>query len=111
MAEESSRGRSSGKKRASSVVRKDLQEYDDFDYVKVLNDELERMKLEGTEENESVAVAKFAQERMLRIKEELENLTEKDRLEEMPQMKFRRLMKDDEMLGALSKHILEVVYP
>ena len=53
---------------------------------------------------------KEMEEREQEVREEVARLVDKKALDEMPQMRFRRLMNDDEVLGELSKYILDQIY-
>ena len=53
---------------------------------------------------------KEMEEREQEVREEVARLVDKKALDEMPQMRFRRLMNDDDILGELSKYILDQIY-
>ena len=53
---------------------------------------------------------KEMEEREQEVREEVARLVDRKALEEMPQMRFRRLMNDDEVLGELCKYILDEIY-
>jgi len=44
------------------------------------------------------------------VKEKVAKLIDKKALDEMPYMRFRRLMNDDNILGELCKYILDNIY-
>ena len=94
-------------------------DYDNFDFLRVLREELELEKQlisrgaglqRDEEEGDQERFMKEMEEREQEVREEVARLVDRKSLEEMPQMRFRRLMNDDEVLGELCKYILDVIY-
>ena len=78
-----------------------------------INKDRERAELMVRDADE-IEIGKYQEEwdrRQKEVEEYVRRLTTKADLEEMPQMMFRRLMHDDEILGAVSKHILDTMFP
>jgi len=85
--------------------------HDAFDFIQVLRAELNREKeLEALKMKEGEVVS-VAERRQMEVEEYVRILTTRQDLEEMPVMMFRRLMHDDEVLSAVSKHILDAMFP
>lgn len=95
-----------------------MEEYhDNFDFIEVLKEELERdqsflarMRKDDDDENDQDRFEREIEERQKRVQEDVKKLTNKRELEEMPQMTFRRLLNDEDVLNELTKYILDCIY-
>lgn len=94
-------------------------DYDNFNFLRILREELEIEKQlisrgagpqKDDEEGDQERFMKEMEEREQEVREEVARLVDKKALDEMPQMRFRRLMNDDDILGELSKYILDQIY-
>ncbi len=65
----------------------ETQHFNDFDYVQVLREEAQKLKnLQNQEENEADKLMKDIEKKQEKIRQDVEELVDRDKLNEMPQI-------------------------